>query len=125
MTDRPRDALGRPLPSGSVDEQPPITAPSSDESAWSTGVALIDSGQPFAAHELFELRWRAVAGDQRQAWQALAKWAAALTHAARGNAIGARSVARGAVDLLDTAVVIPDCVDVDTVRGSCEHLIGG
>lgn len=124
MTERPRDALGRPLPPGSVDEQPPISTPSSDAQAWSEGVNLIDAGQPFAAHELFELRWRTVQGPDRQAWQALAKWAAALTHAARGNPTGATSVARGALDLLDTAAAVPHSVDVDVVRRSCHQLIG-
>lgn len=122
MTERPRDALGRPLPIGSADEQPPLERPASDVDAWTRGIALIDAGQPFAAHELFELRWRDVDGPQRPAWQALAKWAAALTHAARGNATGAHSVARGAMDLLDTATEIPDCVDIAFVRDSCAAL---
>lgn len=123
VTERPRDALGRPLPAGSVDEQPVISRPTSDADAWTRGTQFITGGQPFAAHELFELRWRDVDGPDRQAWQALAKWGAALTHAARGNPTGAASVARGALDLLDTAPSIPDCLDITLVRNSLHALV--
>jgi predicted metal-dependent hydrolase len=122
MTERPRDGLGRPLPADSSDEQPPLAPPLSDEDAWRRGIALIEAGSPFAAHELFELRWRDVNGPDRQAWQALAKWGAALTHEARGNALGARSVAAGAQGLLETAPTLPECVDIARVRDSCARL---
>jgi hypothetical protein len=58
---------------------------------------LVDQGRPFAAHEVLEARWKAGPDSQRDLWQGLAQICVGLTHAARGNTIGAtRLLERGA-----------------------------
>jgi len=58
---------------------------------------LVRAGRPFAAHEVLEARWKAGPDDERDLWQGLAQLCVGLTHAARGNAIGAdRLLERGA-----------------------------
>lgn len=132
MPDRPRDRLGRPLPAGlpagdaAEDVAPavPNDAGATDERAWTLATAYLADGLPFHAHEAFEARWRAVDGPARQAWRALAQWGAALTHEARGNPVGARALGLRALEGLDSAPVVPDCVDVEAVRSSCRRLAG-
>ncbi len=51
---------------------------------------LIDAGRPFAAHEVYEARWKAGPDDERDLWQGLAQLCVGITHAGRGNAVGAR-----------------------------------
>jgi hypothetical protein len=54
-------------------------------------------GRPFAAHEVLEARWKAGPDTERDLWQGLAQICVGLTHAARGNTIGAtRLLERGA-----------------------------
>ena len=125
--DRLRDALGRPLP---ADADPARIVPGvpslielTDVEAWTMALDYADNGLPFHAHEVFELRWRQCPDNERAAWQALAQWGAALTHAARGNPVGAREVARRALVNLDEADTVPACVDVARVRASCRDLI--
>jgi predicted metal-dependent hydrolase len=50
---------------------------------------LVDVGRPFAAHEVLEARWKAGPVEERDLWQGLAQVCVAITHAARGNQIGA------------------------------------
>lgn len=58
---------------------------------------LVRQGRPFAAHEVLEARWKAGPDSERDLWQGLAQVCVGLTHAARGNAIGAtRLLERGA-----------------------------
>lgn len=47
-------------------------------------------GLPFHAHEVLEMRWRCCPESERPLWQGLAQAAAGMTHAARGNDIGAQ-----------------------------------
>ncbi len=94
---RPRDALGRPLRYGEVGVEPvseePLPAPETIDAAWS----LLGEGRPFAAHEVLEARWKAAPEHERDLWQGLAQLCVGLTHAARGNTVGAqRLVDRGA-----------------------------
>ena len=57
----------------------------------------MDEGRPFAAHEVLEARWKAGPDVERDLWQGLAQLCVGLTHAARGNRVGAlRLVERGA-----------------------------
>ncbi|WP_211882206.1 DUF309 domain-containing protein, partial [Pseudarthrobacter albicanus] len=44
---------------------------------------------PFAAHEVLEARWKAGPAEERNLWQGLAQICVGLTHAARGNSVGA------------------------------------
>jgi len=50
---------------------------------------LVQAGRPFAAHEVLEARWKAGPEDERDLWQGLAQVCVAITHAARGNRVGA------------------------------------
>jgi predicted metal-dependent hydrolase len=61
---------------------------------------LVEVGRPFAAHEVLEARWKAGPVEERDLWQGLAQVCVAITHAARGNRIGAdRLFERAAVRL--------------------------
>ncbi len=93
---RPRDELGRPLPYGSpgVDPVPEVVLPPLE--AIEEARRLVRDGRPFAAHEVLEARWKAAPDAERDLWQGLAQVCVALTHAARGNTVGA-------VRLLDRA----------------------
>lgn len=62
--------------------------------------SLVEAGRPFAAHEVLEARWKAGPAQERNLWQGLAQICVGLTHAARGNSVGAlRLFERGAVRL--------------------------
>ncbi|MET1036892.1 MAG: DUF309 domain-containing protein [Aeromicrobium sp.] len=62
---------------------------------------LLDAGRPFAAHEVLEARWKDCPEQERPLWQGLAQLCVGLTHAARGNSVGAtRLVERGAGRLI-------------------------
>ena len=58
--------------------------------AIETACGLVEAGRPFAAHEVFEARWKAGPAGERDLWQGLAQICVGLTHAARGNEVGAR-----------------------------------
>lgn len=123
---RPRDDLGRPL---AWDVDPalasapvPATDGLTDEQVWLLALDLLDRRAPFHAHEVLERRWRSAAAGDRDAWRALAQWGAALTHEARGNAVGARRLADRAVASLASAEHVPSCIDVAAVRESCARL---
>lgn len=126
-SDRPRDALGRPLP---ADADPAFAAEpvvditgESDALVWVTALAYLDRGLPFHAHEVFEQRWRTCPVADRDAWRALAQWGAALTHEARGNHEGARRLAQRAMEGLAMGQELPLDVDPTVVQESCEMLI--
>ena len=88
---RPRDALGRPLPYGSVGVEPlPEDLDTDADSVVTLTQDLLDAGLPFQAHEVLEAAWKAAPEQQRQAWQGLAQLAVAITHQQRGNAVGAQ-----------------------------------
>lgn len=94
---RPRDALGRPLPYGSVGVEPVSEEPLPPLEAVRVARSLVKQGRPFAAHEVLEARWKAGPTEERDLWQGLAQLCVGLTHAARGNSVGAhRLIERGA-----------------------------
>jgi uncharacterized protein len=94
---RPRDALGRPLPYGDAGVEPVPEEALPPAETIETARALVREGRPFAAHEVLEARWKAGPDDERDLWQGLAQLCVGLTHAARGNAVGAdRLLERGA-----------------------------
>lgn len=88
--DRPRDALGRPLPYGAAGVPPVSEEPLPPLETIATAESLLAQGRPFAAHEVFEARWKAAPDDERDLWQGLAQLCVGMTHALRGNAVGAR-----------------------------------
>ena len=94
---RPRDALGRPLPYGAVGVEPVSEEPLPPLKSVQVARQLVKEGRPFAAHEVLEARWKAGPAEERDLWQGLAQLCVGLTHAARGNSVGAlRLVDRGA-----------------------------
>ncbi len=99
---RPRDALGRPLPYGDagVEAVPEVALPPAQTVETARG--LVREGRPFAAHEVLEARWKAGPDDERDLWQGLAQLCVGLTHAARGNAVGAGRLLERAASRLDT-----------------------
>jgi len=98
---RPRDALGRPLPYGTPGVEPVSEEPLPPDETLHAACALLRGGRPFAAHEVFEARWKAGPSSERELWQGLAQVCVGLTHAARGNSAGAqRLVERGCDHLL-------------------------
>jgi uncharacterized protein len=93
---RPRDALGRPLPYGSLGVEPVSEEPLEAAPTLEAARALVEEGRPFSAHEVLEARWKAGPVEERDLWQGLAQLCVGLTHAARGNAVGAaRLLERG------------------------------
>ena len=86
---RPRDALGRPLPYGADGVAPISEEPRPPAETLSYARELLDEGRPFAAHEALEVRWKSCPAEERELWQGLAQLCVALTHHARGNAVGA------------------------------------
>lgn len=123
---RPRDRYGRPLRRG----DDPLTAyPSVPErsfisgiDAWHEAISYLAQDLPFHAHEVFEQRWRCAPASERDTWRALAQWGAALTHAARGNTVGARRLAQRASDGLSSASPI-DTIDRGYVAASMRDLL--
>jgi hypothetical protein len=114
---RARDQLGRPLARESRSQaaaDEPALAP---EAALRRGQELLDSRQPFAAHEVFEAVWKSTSGPDRELWRGLAQVAVGITHALRGNDSGAHSLLeRGATTLSGFAGTTPHQVDVDGIR---------
>ena len=97
---RPRDALGRPLPYGAAGVEPVPETPLPPAETLTFARRLLRDGRPFAAHEVLEARWKAGPTEERDLWQGLAQLCVGLTHAARGNSVGAvRLVERGAARL--------------------------
>jgi hypothetical protein len=95
--DRPRDALGRPLPYGAEGVEPVPEDPLPPMETLDRARSLVREGRPFSAHEVLEARWKAGPDAERDLWQGLAQICVGLTHAARGNDVGAaRLLERGA-----------------------------
>lgn len=126
-SDRPRDRLGRPLAVGDPRAFPEVTTRDhiSSSDAWNQAQLYLEQGLPFHAHEVFEQRWKSCPPDERDAWQALAQWGAALTQQARGNEIGQRRIASRALDRLTRAQAhnaVPSVIHVDQVLESLTQL---
>jgi hypothetical protein len=86
---RPRDRLGRPLPYGSAGVEPVSEEPLPPAETIASAHELLSEGRPFSAHEVYEARWKAGPDSERELWQGLAQLCVGITHAERGNRIGA------------------------------------
>ena len=98
---RPRDELGRPLPYGAVGVEPVPEEVLPPLEALAVARRLVGEGRPFSAHEVLEARWKAAPATEREFWQGLAQVCVALTHAGRGNAVGAERLIERASGLLE------------------------
>lgn len=97
---RPRDALGRPLPYGERGVEPIDETPLPPQETLALARALLGQGRPFAAHEALEVRWKSCPAEERPLWQGLAQLCVGLTHAARGNRVGAQRLVERAAGRL-------------------------
>lgn len=93
---RPRDPLGRPLPTDSTVLPEPDPQPLPPTESLAAAQALIDAGRAFRAHEVLEAIWKADLGPEHELWRGLAQLAVGITHAQRGNARGAVALLRRA-----------------------------
>lgn len=113
MTQRPRDAAGRPLPPGSRGVEPVEDRPRSPAEALAEADQLIHEDRPFAAHEVLEGAWKAAPEPERELWRGLAQIAVGMTHLQRGNLVGGeRLLRRGAASLLPYRGSTPHGLDV-------------
>jgi hypothetical protein len=101
---RPRDRLGRPLPYGSVGVEPVTEEPLPPLTTISYAHELLAEGRPFSAHEVYEARWKAGPASERELWQGLAQLCVGITHAERGNRVGALRLIGRARRRLETYV---------------------
>ena len=99
---RPRDRLGRPLAYGSVGVEPVPEEPLPPVETISAAHELLAEGRPFSAHEVYEARWKAGPVTERELWQGLAQLCVGITHAERGNRIGAMRLIERARRRLET-----------------------
>lgn len=119
---RPRDGLGRPLDRAAAGE------PTIADDLWlAPGDALplaqrlIDSGRPFHAHEVLEIAWKSAPSGERQVWKGLAQIAVGLTHARRGNGVGATALLRrGAAAVRGYQGELPAGLDIAVARSAEE-----
>jgi hypothetical protein len=95
---RARDSLGRPIPIGDPRAVEPVSEePQPPEPTLVEAQRLLDAGRAFSAHEVLEARWKSCPPAEREFWQGLAQLCVGVTHAQRGNRIGAeRLLRRGA-----------------------------
>ncbi|HKN56658.1 MAG TPA: DUF309 domain-containing protein [Amycolatopsis sp.] len=99
---RPRDGLGRPLPYGEAGvERQPEGIERTPAQTLAEAQQLLDDGKPFHAHEVFEDAWKVTDGPERELWRGLAQLAVGLTHAARGNAVGAVALLERGAENID------------------------
>jgi hypothetical protein len=124
---RPRDALGRPLPYGAEGVEPVSEEPLPPEETLETARELVGAGRPFSAHEVLEARWKAGPIEERDLWQGLAQVCVAMTHAARGNQVGADRLFDRAAERLTAFAATGRWaygVDVDAVAQQARRHIG-
>jgi hypothetical protein len=95
---RGRDAAGRPVPVDSPDAVEPVPeVERTPEQALRLADELLAAGRPVFAHDVLEAAWKTAPPAERELWQGLAQVCVGLTHAQRGNPVGAaRLLRRGA-----------------------------
>ncbi|WP_017539467.1 DUF309 domain-containing protein [Nocardiopsis halophila] len=110
---RPRDRFGRPLPYGSPGvPRVPDDAVFAPDEGLDEAQSLLEDGYAFHAHEVLEAVWKGTQGHERELWRGLAQIAVGLTHAQRGNRVGAaRLLRRGAERVEEFGPEAPSGVD--------------
>jgi predicted metal-dependent hydrolase len=92
--------LGRPLPYGAEGVKPVSEEALPPGETLDAARELVKAGSPFSAHEVLEARWKAGPIEERDLWQGLAQLCVGMTHAARGNQVGADRLFDRAADRL-------------------------
>ncbi len=96
--ERPRDELGRPQPWGSpgrlqMEDFDSLTLEENHE----LGVAHLEAGRYFSAHEAWETAWKKARGTgDEELFKGLSQMGAGYVHLLRGNAHGAITLLRRA-----------------------------
>jgi hypothetical protein len=123
---RPRDELGRPLPHDATGVEPiPDDLALPPAESLTEAQRLIDAGRAFQAHEVLEGTWKAAPDAERELWRGLAQLAVGLTHARRGNAVGAVQLLRRAADRIEEyAPAPPHGVDAAGLSTWARALVG-
>lgn len=121
---RPRDRYGRPMPHGSVGEveRIPDDADFTPAEGLEKAQELLDGGYAFTAHEVLEAVWKSVAEPERELWRGLAQTAVGVTHAQRGNMVGAARLLRRGADRVEPFAPAPHDVDVAGVAAFARAL---
>ena len=121
---RPRDGLGRPLPRGSNagTERVPDELHMSVDDTVALAQSYLDSGRPFHAHEVLEALWKTRPTSERDLWQGLAQIAVGLTHAMRGNSVGATTLLRRGAGRVANYVGDTHGIDIKGVLAWAETL---
>lgn len=122
---RARDAAGRPVPTGSpaAVDAPPEEALAPSE-ALVLARQLLAAQRPFFAHDVLEAVWKARPGPERELWQGLAQVCVGLTHAQRGNPVGAARLLRRGAGLLQAYAGPSHEVDLMSVVQQAEQAAG-
>jgi len=108
------------LPYGAEGVEPVSEDPLPPEETLRAARELVGVGRAFAAHEVLEARWKAGPPAERDLWQGLAQICVAITHAARGNLLGAERLCdRAGLRLAAYAETGGDTygLDLDAVMG--------
>jgi hypothetical protein len=113
---RPRDELGRPLARGGDDVAATDAPALEPAAALQEAQRLLEAGQPFTAHEVLEAVWKATTGTERALWRGLAQVAVGITHRARGNTVGARSLLLRGAETLEAVAGGPYGVPIEQIR---------
>jgi predicted metal-dependent hydrolase len=97
---------------------------SEHDDAYRRGLALIDQGEFFAAHEELELAWRAAQAEERDFYQGLVHVAVAWYQAGRGNRVGCERQLEKALRRLSAYAPAHNEVDVRSVLEQVEAARG-
>jgi len=89
--------------------------------AYQRGVALLNHGEFFEAHEVLEDLWRATSEPDRKFLQGLIQVAVAFHHRSCGNLVGFRSVLARACRNLSTYPNVYQRVDLAALLSSLEE----
>lgn len=121
---RPRDEFGRPLARTGREmlQAPDDEAALPPQDTLDRAEELLAAGRPFQAHEVLEALWHVAVPEDRRFWQGLAQLAVGLTHAQRGNQVGAVALLRRGADAVARHVGEDHGVDVSAVVTSCTAL---
>src|SRR5699024_11740621 len=86
---------------------------------WSSDVCSSDL---FTAHEVLEAVWKSAPEPERELWRGLAQIAVGITHAQRGNMLGAARLLRRGADRTAPFAPAPHGLDTEGVAAFARAL---